>query len=125
MNSSHSTEPAPHTVELDWLLEIGALATLTQGLPQLQDRSERLAQILGAAVQHLDCALGALLVPDRHLRLVHVPQRVNTQPALDALRHLEAPCLKSMRHGKPPMLRNQGRAFRLLLVPVGENATAN
>src|SRR5580692_8458533 len=100
MNSRHSADPAPHTVELDWLLEIGALATLTQGLPQLQNRSERLAQILGAAVHHLDCALGALLVPDRHLRLVQVSpagdsltdrsvalasrsvaQRVNTRPA--------------------------------------------
>jgi diguanylate cyclase (GGDEF)-like protein len=137
MNSRHSADSAPHTVELDWLLEIGALATLTQGLPQLKDRATRLARILGAAVHHLDCALGALLVPDRHLRLVEVfpagdslasrsvAQRVNTQPALDALRHLEAPCLKSMRQGKPPMLRNQGRAFRLLLVPIGENATAN
>jgi EAL domain-containing protein (putative c-di-GMP-specific phosphodiesterase class I) len=55
MNSCHSKEPAPHTIELDGLLEISALATLTKGLPQLQDRSERLARILGAAVQHLDC----------------------------------------------------------------------
>jgi diguanylate cyclase (GGDEF)-like protein len=124
MNSRHSTEPGPLTVELDWLLDISALATLTKGLPQLQDRSERLARILGAAVQHLDCTLGALLIPDRHLRLVQVSHRVNTKSAQDALRHLEARCLNSMRRGKPPMLFNRGRAFRLLLVPVGGNATA-
>jgi diguanylate cyclase (GGDEF)-like protein len=111
-------------VELDWLLEISALATLTKGVPQLQDRPERLAQILGAAVQHLDCSLGALLVPERHLRLVQLSQRVNTQPALDALSHLEAPCLNSMRHNKPPVLLNRG-GYRLLLAPVGEHATVN
>jgi diguanylate cyclase (GGDEF)-like protein len=136
MNSRHSTDPAAPTVELDWLLEISALATLTKGLPQLQDRAARLAQILGAAVQHLDCTLGALLVPERHLRLVQlspagdslasrsVAQRVNTQPALDALSHLEAPCLNSMRHSKPPVLLNRG-GYRLLLAPVGEHATVN
>ena len=124
MNSRQSTAPAAPTVELDWLLEISALATLTQGLPQLRDRSERLAQILGAAVQHLDCTLGALLVPERHLRLVQLSQRINTQPALDALSHLEAPCLNSMRHSKPPVLLNRG-GYRLLLAPVGEHATVN
>lgn len=125
MNSGHDTKPAPYTVELDWLLEISALATLTKGLPQLQDRSERLARILSAAVRHLDCTLGALLVPERHLRLVQVSHHVNTQSAQDALRQLEAPCLNSMRQSKPPMFLNRGRAFRLLLVPLGENATAN
>ena len=124
MNSRPSTDPAAPTVELDWLLEIGALATLTKGVPQLQDRPERLAQLLGAAVQHLDCTLGALLVPERHLRLVQLAQRVNTQPALDALSHLEAPCLNSMRHNKPPVLLNRG-GYRLLLAPVGEHATVN
>jgi diguanylate cyclase (GGDEF)-like protein len=124
MNPRPSTDPAAPTVELDWLLEISALATLTKGVPQLQDRPERLAQILGAAVQHLDCSLGALLVPERHLRLVQLSQRVNTQPALDALSHLEAPCLNSMRHNKPPVLLNRG-GYRLLLAPVGEQATVN
>jgi diguanylate cyclase (GGDEF)-like protein len=124
MNPRPSTDPAAPTVELDWLLEISALATLTKGVPQLQDRPERLAQILGAAVQHLDCSLGALLVPERHLRLVQLSQRVNTQPALDALSHLEAPCLNSMRHNKPPVLLNRG-GYRLLLAPVGEHATVN
>ena len=124
MNPRPSTDPAAPTVELDWLLEISALATLTKGVPQLQDRPERLAQILGAAVQHLDCSLGALLVPERHLRLVQLSQRVNTQPALDALSHLEAPCLNSMRHNKPPVLLNRG-GYRLLLAPVGEHGTVN
>jgi hypothetical protein len=125
MNSRHSINPAPYTVELDWLLEISALVTLTKSLPPLQDRSERLAQILSAAVDHLGCTLGALLIPERQLRLVQVSRRVNTQPARDALRHLEAPCLESMRHSKAPLFLNDEGEFRLLLVPVGEHATAN
>ena len=90
MNSRHGTEPAPLTVELDWLLEISALATLTKGLPQLRDPSARLAQMLGAAVAHLGCTLGALLIPDRHLRLVQVSQRLDPRSARDALRDLES-----------------------------------
>lgn len=124
MNSRHSTALAPHAGELDWLLEISALATLTKGGPQLQDRSERLSRILSAAVHHLDCTLGALLAPERLLRLVQVSHRVDKRSALDALRRLEAPCLNSIRRGKPPLLFNRGRAVRFLLVPVGENATA-
>jgi diguanylate cyclase (GGDEF)-like protein len=124
MNSRHSTALAPPTGELDWLLEIGALATPTKGGPPPQDRSERLSRILSAAVHHLDCTLGALLAPERLLRLVQVSHRVNKRSALDALRHLEAPCLNSIRRGKPPLLLNRGRAVRFLLVPVGQNATA-
>jgi diguanylate cyclase (GGDEF)-like protein len=125
MNSRHSTEAAAHTVELDWLLEIGALVTLTKGLPQLRDRPDPLSRMLRASVDHIGCTLGALLVPDRHLRLVQVPHRVNTQSAQDARRHLEAlGTLSSMRHPQPPLLLNEGAAFRLLRVSLGEHATA-
>jgi diguanylate cyclase (GGDEF)-like protein len=125
MNSRHSTEAAAHTVELDWLLEIGALVTLTKGLPQLRDRPNPLARMLRAAIEHLGCTLGALLVPDRHLQLVQIPHRVNTRLAQEARRHLDAlGTLSSMRHPQPPLLLNEGSAFRLLRVSVGENATA-
>jgi diguanylate cyclase (GGDEF)-like protein len=114
-----STDSAPLAVELDWLLEIGALATLTKGLSQ--DPSERLARILSAAVAHLNCTLGALLIPSRHLRLVQVSHRVNTRSGQDALRYLESHDLNSTQHESlsPP---DQAGEFRLLRVPVGDDA---
>jgi diguanylate cyclase (GGDEF)-like protein len=124
MDSRHGTEPAPLTVELDWLLEISALATLTKGLPPLRDPSERLAQILGAAVAHLGCTLGALLIPGRHLRLVQVAPRVDPRSVHDALRDLEFPAPNSVEDEKSLLLLNRGRASRLLRVPVGEQAPA-
>jgi diguanylate cyclase (GGDEF)-like protein len=124
MTSRHSTEPVPLTVELDWLLEISALATLTKGIPPLQDRSARLGQILAAAVAHLGCTLGALLIPGRHLRLVQVAPRVNTRSVQDALSHLESPAPLATPHQNSPLLLNRGRTFRLLRVPVGDNAPA-
>jgi diguanylate cyclase (GGDEF)-like protein len=124
MTSRHTSEPVPLTVELDWLLEISALATLTKGLPQLQDRSARLAQILDAAVAHLGCTLGALLIPGRHLRLVQVSPRVNTRSVQGTLRQLESPAPQATPQENSPLLLNEGRTFRLLRVPVGENASA-
>jgi diguanylate cyclase (GGDEF)-like protein len=124
MDSRHGTEPAPLTVELDWLLEISALATLTKGLPPLRDPSERLAQILGAAVAHLGCTLGALLIPGRHLRLVQVAPRVDPRSVHDALRDLEFPAPNSVEDEKSPLLLNRDRASRFLRVPVGEKAPA-
>jgi diguanylate cyclase (GGDEF)-like protein len=124
MDSRHGTEPAPLTVELDWLLEISALATLTKGLPPLRDPSERLAQILGAAVAHLGCTLGALLIPGRHLRLVQVAPRVDPRSVHDALRDLEFPAPNSVEDEKSLLLLNRDRASRLLRVPVGEQAPA-
>src|ERR1700722_1270776 len=124
MDSRHGTEPTPLTVELDWLLEISALATLTKGLPPLRDPSERLAQILGAAVAHLGCTLGALLIPGRHLRLAQVAPRVDPRSVHDALRDLEFPAPNSVEDEKSPLLLNRDRASRLLRVPVGEKAPA-
>jgi diguanylate cyclase (GGDEF)-like protein len=124
MDSRHGTEPAPLTVELDWLLEISALATLTKGLPPLRDPTERLAQILGAAVAHLGCTLGALLIPGRHLRLVQVAARVDPRSVHDALRDLEFPAPNSLEDEKSPLLLDRDRASRLLRVPVGEQAPA-
>ena len=124
MDSRHRTEPAPLTVELDWLLEISALATLTKGLPPLRDPSARLGQILGAAVAHLGCTLGALLIPGRHLRLVQGSQRLDPRSARNALRDLESSAPNSVEDEKSPLLLNRGRASRLLRVPVGETAPA-
>src|ERR1700722_2328564 len=121
MDSRHGTEPAPLTIELDWLLEISALATLTKGLPPLRDPSARLGQMLGAAVAHLGCTLGALLIPGRHLRLVQGSQRLDPRSARNALRDFESSAPNSV---ESPLLLNRGRASRLLRVPVGGTAPA-
>jgi diguanylate cyclase (GGDEF)-like protein len=119
MDFRPSTDSAPLTVELDWLLEISALATLTKGLSQ--DPSERFTRILNAAVAHLHCTLGALLIPGRHLRLVQVSHRVNKRSAEAALRYLESHDLDSIPPDTSSTLLDQGGDFRLLRVPVGDN----
>jgi len=130
LNRSPSPRPPQPAAELDWLLEISALATPPQGLPQLHDRSERLDRMMSALVGHLDCAAGALLVPQRCLRLVRVSSRANTQGVEEALYRLEGPCLDSIRGTNHPVLHNQGwphvpslPAWRQLVVPVGGDAT--
>jgi diguanylate cyclase (GGDEF)-like protein len=122
MNSGPSPDPVPLAVELDWLLEIGTLATLTKGLSPLPLPAERFARILSAAVAHLNCTLGALQIPGRHLRLVQVSHRVNTRARQDALRYLESLDLNSTQHEKSSLLLDQGGEFRLLRVPIGDAA---
>ena len=131
MSSSPGAEPPSPAAELDWLLEIGALATLPNGLPQLHDRAERMAHMMSALVDRLRCALGALLIPQRRLRLVRVSDRVDTRSAEEALRGREVPCLNSLRHMNHSTLCNQGRshsallpAWRQLVVPVRADTTA-
>jgi len=82
--------------------------------------------MMAALVDHLGCALGALLVPHRHIRLVQVSARVNMPWVEGAFRRLEAPCLKSIQLTNQPMLRNPVPdwavslpGLRLLTVPVG------
>lgn len=127
MNSfSLSVVSPPPALELDWLLEISVLATAAKGSSRPHARSERLAHILTASINHLGCALGALIMPQRHLRLVQVSRRANPL-AEDAFRCLEVPCLNAIQRTGAPLLCNQGRtrgasslpAVRLMVVPVG------
>lgn len=124
-------ENGDHT-ELDWLLQISTLATPPKGPPQLQDRSERLARLMSASVQHFDCALGALLIPEKNLRLVRTSNRAAALSAEEALSRLEGPVLNWLRRKKQPMLLNRGggssaseRTLKLLVVPVAGDATAS
>ena len=82
--------------------------------------------MMAALVDHLGCALGALLVPHRHIRLVQVSARANMPWVEGAFGRLEAPCLKSIQLTNQPMLRNPVPdwavslpGLRLLVVPVG------
>ena len=81
--------------------------------------------MMAALMDHLGCVLGALLIPQRNIRLVRVATRVNRQWVEAALRCLEAPCLKSIQRTKQPLLRNQRSTrdaslpgVRLLVVPI-------
>jgi diguanylate cyclase (GGDEF)-like protein len=87
--------------------------------------------MLSASIDHLGCAMGALLIPHRRVRLLRVSNRINLSSADEELRRLEVACLDSIRHTNQPMLSNQGRsqdahssAWRHLIAPIGGNATA-
>jgi diguanylate cyclase (GGDEF)-like protein len=138
LSSSNSSRTGPTRVanadqtELDWLLQISKLATPPKGPPQLQDRSERLARLMSASVQHFDCALGALLIPQKNLRLVRTSNCAAARSAEEALSRLEGPLLNRIRRKKQPMLLNgvrgssaSDRALKLLVVPVAGDATAS
>ena len=123
-------ENGDHT-ELDWLLQISVLATPPKGPPQLRDRTDRLARLMSASVQHFDCVLGALLIPEKNLRLVRTSNRAAARSAEEALSRLEGPLLNWLRRKKQPVLLNKGRGssasertLRLLVVPVAGDATA-
>ena len=91
MTSSPGTEPPDPACELDWLLETSALATHPKGWPQPHEGSKRLGRMLTALMDHLGCALGALLIPHQRIRLVQVSNRVNRQWIEEALRgHLDS-----------------------------------
>lgn len=125
MNSSLGRETPGPAAELDWLLEIGSLAAPPKGHPKPHDASRKLAHLMVALIEHLGCALGALLIPPRHIRLVQLSDRIDTRLAEGAFRRLEALCLESIQRTKRPMLRNQRSncagplpGLRLLVLPV-------
>ena len=125
MDSPESLDSADPAAELDWLLEISSPATNPNDSPQPHNSSSRLAHILAALMDHLGCILGALLIPQRQLRLVQVSNRVAAPLTEGAFQSLEVPCLQLIQRTRRPMLRNQlpGQAdslpgLRLLVVPV-------
>jgi diguanylate cyclase (GGDEF)-like protein len=115
--------------ELDWLLEIGTPPDQDGQSQAPLEQGERLAQIMTASVAHLQCVLGALLVPSRQLRLVRAADG-SRRAAEEALQRLESPLLNWVRRKKMPLVVNrskladQGAAagspppLRVLAVPV-------
>jgi diguanylate cyclase (GGDEF)-like protein len=114
----------PNTVELDWLLEIGTLVAPAIGLRQRENRCARLAQLMAAAVEHLDCTHGALLIPGERVRIVEISKHINTPLVTAPAHQIEALCLDAIRRARHPMLLNRGPIARLLVVPVGSKMTA-
>ena len=115
--------------DLEWLFEVTAPA-LQRGASQvLSDHGERLAKLVAGSTAHLQCVLGALVVPERHLRIVRTAGPA--QETEEALRQLEPPVLSWVQGKNQPMVVNKTTtwnrgatargtpsAVRLLAVPV-------
>jgi diguanylate cyclase (GGDEF)-like protein len=129
-NSLNRTYPARTEEALDWLLSISALATPAKGAPDPHDRSARLEKMMSALVEHFGCALAALIMPQRHVRLIRPCDRDDASAADDALRALEIIGMDSIRRTKYPFCPIQKLphggvpcAYRALVIPVVGNAT--
>ena len=115
--------------DLAWLYEVTS-PVLNRGTSQSRsDRGERLAELVGASVAHLECVLGALVVPESHLRIIRTAEVASG--AEDALRRLAPPILSWIQNKNRPLVVNKTTtwnrgaaargaplAVRLLAVPV-------
>jgi diguanylate cyclase (GGDEF)-like protein len=122
--------------DLEWLFEVSASAVHDEVTQAPQDRGERLSTMMSASVAHLQCVLGALLVPERQLRIVRTADTSRHAPE-EALRRLESPMLKWIRRQNQPMVvnkptlvnpgapdGNRPSPLRILAVPVAGRARA-
>ena len=120
--------------DLEWLFEVTGPASLGPGSQAPSDRGERLVKLVGAAVTHLECAVGALLVPERHPRIIRTAAA--GQGTEDALRRLAPLVLSWVQNKNRPMVVNKTTtwnrgtaakgapwAVRLLAVPVTGHAS--
>ena len=127
--------PKDGASELEWLFEISSPTSQGELSQAAQDRGERLSMVMAASVAHLQCVLGALLVPERQLRIVRTADAAR-HPAEEALRHLESPVLNWVRRKNQPMLVNKPfllkngpgegappSPLRILAVPVTRRAS--
>jgi diguanylate cyclase (GGDEF)-like protein len=109
------------TSDLEWLLEICPPTSNTQA------SDVNLSQPIIAAVERLECALGALLVPEKRLTLARTASGGMLSPS-DSLRRLEKPILNWARRTARPLIVNtpalktaaQG-GLKILAVPVSSH----
>lgn len=128
LGSAHLADAG--SADLDWLFEIGTPPDQHEESQATLEHGERLSHIMAASVAHLQCVLGALLVPSRQLRLVRAAD-ASWRAAEEVLQRLESPILNWARRKKTPLVVN-GSTFadqsaaagspppplRLLAVPV-------
>ena len=120
--------------DLEWLFEITSPTPQRGASLAASDRRERLARVVGAAVTHLECALGALAVPQGQMRIVRTAETADGIE--DALRHLEPPVLSWVQNKIRPVVVNKTTtwnrgagprgtplAVRVLAVPVNSHAS--
>jgi len=123
--------------ELEWLFEISAPAVQGKAFEATHEHGERLSLMMAASVAHLQCALGALLVPARQLRVVRTAEGGPRHVAEEALQQLESPMLNWVRRKNQPLVVNKPMVekksaaagssqspWRLLAVPVAGHASA-
>ncbi|MGA7539675.1 MAG: EAL domain-containing protein [Steroidobacteraceae bacterium] len=118
------------TAELDWLFNVSAAATLRDGSGTDElDCREQVRRVIGASIEHFGCELGAVLIPERNVRLVHTVTNDFEDSAKLALRNLEGPLLDWVRRKNAPMLVNHGntaghvqQTLRVLAVPITTRA---
>ena len=115
--------------DLEWLLEVTE-SPPEQGAPQAHcKRGERLEKLVAVSVAHLECGLGALVVPERRLRIVRTAEAADGTE--DTLRHLGPPVLSWIQNKNRPLVVNRTATWnrgaaaksapltvRLLAVPV-------
>ena len=120
--------------DLEWLFEVTAPAPQRHASQVLPDRGERLTHLVTGAMAYLQCVLGALVVPERHLRIVRTAGTAQDTEA--ALRQLEPPVLSCVQRKNQPIVINRTTtwsrgatargtpsAVRLLAVPVNGHAS--
>lgn len=100
----------PVAAELEWLLELTQTPSDTGSWARSEDCKERLIRLLAAAVAHLGCTLGAILVPARYLRILQSSLEVPETQAESLVVDLESTVLKWVRHKSEPMLVHRTRA---------------
>ena len=121
--------------DLEWLYEVTSPDAHRGAAQPRSDRGELLAELMGASVAHLECALGALVVPERHLRIFRTAEVADG--AEDALRRLAPPVLSWIQNKNRPLVVNKTTtwnrgaaargapwAVRLLAVPVNGRGPA-
>jgi diguanylate cyclase (GGDEF)-like protein len=121
--------------DLEWLFEVSAPVVQREISQATQDRGERISTLMAASVAHLQCVLGALLVPDRQLRIVRTADG-SRHSAEETLRNLESPMLNWVQRKNQPMIVNNPMLMkrdaaggsppsplRLLAVPVTGHAS--
>ena len=108
---THTPEvpPEKETSDLEWLLEVTPVP-LRNDSERPTARGERLVKLVVTSVERLQCALGAVVVPDRHLRIVRIGK--GSDDLEDALRHLESPILRWVRTKNRSMVVNKAMPRR-------------
>ena len=115
--------------DLEWLHEVTSPVSHRGAAQPRSDHGERLAKLVDATVAHLECALCALVVPERHLRIIRTAEAAHGTE--DALRRLAPPVLSWIQNKNRPMVVNKTTnlnrgatargapwAVRLLALPV-------
>ena len=91
--------------DLEWFYEVTSTVSHRSSAQPRSDHSERLAKLVGATVVHLECALCALVVPERHLRIIRTGELA--YGAEDTLRRLAPSVLSWIQNRNRSLVVNK------------------